>query len=102
MNFQKLTPIVNKPNAWALSPLVVFLCLYLVTSLLINDFYKIPITVAFMVSSMLCRGYDERTELERPLVAILRRGGQQEHHVDDMDFYPGGCFCAVGSGHGGY
>lgn len=52
MNFQKLTPIVNKPNAWALSPLVVFLCLYLVTSLLINDFYKIPITVAFMVSSI--------------------------------------------------
>lgn len=52
MNFQKLTPIVNKPNVWALSPLVVFLCLYLVTSLLINDFYKIPITVAFMVSSI--------------------------------------------------
>lgn len=52
MNFQKLTPIVNKPNAWALSPLVVFLCLYLVTFLLINDFYKIPITVAFMVSSI--------------------------------------------------
>ena len=52
MNFQKLTPIVNKPNAWALSPLVVFLCLYLVTSLLINDFYKVPITVAFMVASI--------------------------------------------------
>lgn len=52
MNFQKLTPIVNKPNAWALSPLVVFLCLYLVTSLIINDFYKIPIAVAFMVSSI--------------------------------------------------
>lgn len=52
MNFQKLTPIVNKPNAWALSPLVVFLCLYLVASLLINDFYKIPVTVAFMVSSI--------------------------------------------------
>ena len=50
MNFQKLTPIVNKPNAWALSPLVVFLCIYLLTSLLINDFYKIPITVAFMFS----------------------------------------------------
>ena len=52
MNFQKLTPIVNKPNAWALSPLVVFLCIYLLTSLLINDFYKIPITVAFMFSSI--------------------------------------------------
>ncbi len=36
----------------ALSPLLVFLCLYLVTSLIVNDFYKVPITVAFMVSSI--------------------------------------------------
>ena len=36
---------------WALSPLFVFLCLYLVTSILVNDFYKVPITVAFLVSS---------------------------------------------------
>ena len=38
-------------NWWALSPLVVFLCLYLVISLLVNDFYKVPITVAFLLSS---------------------------------------------------
>ncbi len=45
--------LVNrKPNGWALSPLLVFLCLYLVTSLLVNDFYKVPITVAFLVSSV--------------------------------------------------
>jgi Na+/H+ antiporter NhaC len=36
---------------WALSPLFLFLCLYLVTSLVVGDFYKVPITVAFMVSS---------------------------------------------------
>lgn len=35
----------------ALSPLAVFLLLYLVTSLILNDFYKVPITVAFIVSS---------------------------------------------------
>ena len=52
MDYNKLTPIVNKPNGWALMPLVVFLCLYLVTSILINDFYKVPITVAFMVASV--------------------------------------------------
>lgn len=52
MNHDKLTPIVNKPNAWALSPLAVFLCMYLITSLIIGDFYKVPITVAFMVSSV--------------------------------------------------
>ena len=52
LNPNKLTPIVNKPSAWALSPLVVFLCLYLVTSLIIDDFYKVPITIAFLVASV--------------------------------------------------
>ena len=36
---------------WALSPLFIFLCLYLITSIIVNDFYKVPITVAFLVSS---------------------------------------------------
>ena len=42
----------NKPSMWALSPLLVFLFLYLVTSLIVNDFYKVPITVAFLISSV--------------------------------------------------
>lgn len=41
----------QKGGWWTLSPLVVFLCLYLITSLLVNDFYKVPITVAFLLSS---------------------------------------------------
>ena len=36
----------------ALSPLLVFITFYLLTSILVHDFYKIPITVAFMVSSI--------------------------------------------------
>ncbi len=52
MNLNKLTPIINKPNGAALMPLVVFLCLYLVTSVIVNDFYKVPITVAFLVASI--------------------------------------------------
>lgn len=52
MDLNKLTSIINKPNGWALMPLVVFLCLYLVTSLIVNDFYKVPITVAFLVASV--------------------------------------------------
>ncbi len=52
MNLNKLTPIRKKPDGWALMPLIVFLCLYLVTSLIINDFYKVPITVAFTAASI--------------------------------------------------
>lgn len=36
----------------ALSPLFVFLCLYLVTSIIVQDFYKVPIIVAFLISSV--------------------------------------------------
>ena len=36
----------------ALSPLMVFIVLYLVTSIIARDFYKVPITVAFMAASM--------------------------------------------------
>lgn len=43
--------VSHKSGLWALSPLVVFLCLYLVTSLVAGDFYKVPITVAFVVAS---------------------------------------------------
>lgn len=43
--------VSHRSGLWALSPLVVFLCLYLVTSLVAGDFYKVPITVAFVVAS---------------------------------------------------
>ena len=36
----------------ALSPLLFFIILYLVTSIIAGDFYKVPITVAFMLSSI--------------------------------------------------
>ena len=41
-----------KKGLIALSPLVVFIVLYLVTSIIARDFYKVPITVAFMVASV--------------------------------------------------
>ena len=36
----------------ALSPIMVFVTLYLVTSIVAGDFYKVPITVAFMAASV--------------------------------------------------
>ncbi len=45
-------PVSAKKGWLALSPLMVFLGFYLVTSLVTNDFTKVPITVAFMVSSV--------------------------------------------------
>lgn len=46
------TSIGIKKGLLALSPLLLFIILYLVTSIIAQDFYKIPITVAFMISSI--------------------------------------------------
>lgn len=48
-------------NGWlALSPLLVFLCVYLVSSIAAQDFYKVPISAAFLIASIyaiaICRG----------------------------------------------
>ena len=44
----------TKPlSGWlALSPLFIFLCVYLISSLIANDFYKIPISSAFLLASI--------------------------------------------------
>ncbi len=55
----------SRGSWWALSPLVVFLCLYLVTSILMNDFYKVPITVAFLFSSGYAIAITRRLKLDQ-------------------------------------
>ncbi len=50
-----ITPIssmTNKKGLLALSPLAVFMLLYVVLSVLAGDFYKVPITVIFMIASI--------------------------------------------------
>lgn len=52
----------SKPmSGWlALSPMLVFLVIYLISSIISKDFYKIPISAAFLTASiygiMICRG----------------------------------------------
>lgn len=42
----------NHGRFWALLPLLTFLITYLITSIVLNDFYKMPILVAFLVSTI--------------------------------------------------
>lgn len=59
-------PTQSSPRSWwALSPLAVFLSLYLVTSVWMNDFYKVPITVAFLFSSVYAVAITRRLTLEQ-------------------------------------
>ena len=50
---QEINPHIPAAARWiGATPLVVFLAVYLLTSLILRDFYAMPITVAFLVSSV--------------------------------------------------
>ena len=70
---------MDRKGIIALSPLAVFVVLYLVTSIIAGDFYKVPITVAFLLSSVfaviVCGGIPQKSSMpiaER--VSIFSRG----------------------------
>ena len=56
MNNPNISPLHNRIShrrgLLAISPIVVFLAFYLVVSLVIGDFYKMPIAVALVIASM--------------------------------------------------
>lgn len=57
-----------KKGLLALSPLAVFILLYLVTSIIARDFYKVPISVAFLAASafavVICGGIPLRQRID--------------------------------------
>lgn len=67
---QKREERLSKPmNGWlAISPLIVFICIYMVSSVVANDFYRIPISSAFLIASiyaiLICRGRSLEQRIE--------------------------------------
>ena len=63
-----IRPVAAARGLLALSPIAVFLLLYVVVSVLIGDFYKMPMSIAFIVASMwgmaLMRGMKLRERIE--------------------------------------
>lgn len=62
----------------ALSPMLVFMAVYLVGSLLAGDFYKVPLTVAFLAASAYAVCITSRLRLKER-VAIFSRGAGDEN-----------------------
>ena len=87
----------TKPmNGWlALSPLIVFLCVYLVSSIIAQDFYKIPISAAFMIASIyaifICRG----KSLEQRIATFSEGSGNKNVLLMIWIFVLAGAFAAT-------
>ena len=83
-------------SGWlALSPLFVFLCLYLVSSIIANNFYRIPISAAFLLASiygiLICRG----KSLEERVSVFSRGAGNRNVLLMIWIFVLAGAFAAT-------
>lgn len=79
----------------ALSPLPVFLCIYLISSIIVNDFYKIPISAAFLIASiyaiLICRG----KTLEQRIAVFSEGAGNKNVLLMIWIFVLAGAFAAT-------
>lgn len=80
-----------KKGLLALSPLMVFIVLYLATSIIARDFYKVPITVAFMISSIYALAIT-RGKLRKRINVFSRGAGTPEMMLMIWIFVLAGAF----------
>ena len=79
----------------ALSPLLVFLCVYLVSSIIVNDFYKIPISAAFLVASVYAMLITRDRSLEKRIETFSKGAGNSSVMLMIWIFVLAGAFAAT-------
>lgn len=84
----------HRKGFWALSPLLVFLFLYLVTSIIANDFYKVPIVVAFLISCIYAVLITKDTKLEERIKIFSKGAGNPNMMLMIWIFILAGAFAA--------
>ena len=83
-------------NGWlALSPIMVFLAVYLVSSLIVNDFYRIPISAAFMVASVYAMLISRGRSLEQNIAIFSEGAGNKNVLLMIWIFVLAGAFAST-------
>ena len=79
----------------ALSPLLVFLCVYLVSSIIAQDFYKIPVSSAFLIASVYAMLISKGKTLEERVDIFSKGAGNKNVLLMIWIFVMAGAFAAT-------
>lgn len=82
----------HTPNPWALTPLVVFLLSYLAVSVIAGDFYKMPITVAFVIASVVAIALSKGGKLSNRIEQFCRGAANSNIMLMVLIFILAGAF----------
>ncbi|MDR3142807.1 MAG: Na+/H+ antiporter NhaC family protein, partial [Tannerellaceae bacterium] len=85
-------PVNHSPNPWALLPLVVFLLVYLAVSIIAGDFYKMPITVAFVIASVVAVALSKGGKLTNRIEQFCRGAANSNIMLMVLIFILAGAF----------
>ena len=89
-----------RPCAWALIPFLVFAVFYVGLSVWANDFYKVPMTIAFLIASATALVFNWRMTLERKVDVYAAGMGETNIMMMCLIFILAGAFASVAKGSG--
>lgn len=84
----------------AISPLLLFVVLYLVTSIIIGDFYKVPIVIAFLASSIYAVAITKSISLDERVKLFSKGAGNSNIMLMIWIFILAGAFASSAKGMG--
>ena len=90
-----MVSVSHRKGLLALSPLVVFLALYLISSLIVKDFYKVPVASAFLLASIYAILISRGGKLERKIAVFSRGAGDKNVLLMIWIFVLAGAFAST-------
>ena len=79
----------------ALSPLFVFLCVYLISSIVAQDFYAIPVSSAFLIATIYAMAISKGKTLEEKVSTFSAGAGNKSVLLMIWIFAIAGAFAAT-------
>ena len=87
--------ISNRRGLIALSPLFVFLCVYLISSIVAHDFYAIPVSSAFLIATVYAMAISKGKTLESKISTFSEGAGNKNVLLMIWIFAIAGAFAAT-------
>ena len=87
--------ISNRRGLIALSPLFVFLCVYLISSIVAHDFYAIPVSSAFLIATVYAMAISKGNSLESKIATFSEGAGNKNVLLMIWIFAIAGAFAAT-------
>ncbi|QZE13833.1 Na+/H+ antiporter NhaC family protein [Halosquirtibacter laminarini] len=84
-----------KSNRWALLPIILFLILYLTSSLVSGDFYKMPLIISFLVAAFCAIAMNRKRSIEEKIESFVKGMGDKNIMMMVFIFLLAGCFAAT-------